>query len=372
MASAISLRAITRHHAGAERPAVDGVTLEAAPGELLAIVGASGSGKTTTLRIAAGYEAPDAGAVLRDGEDITRVPPERRGFGMVFQHHALFPHLSVEENVAFGLEARGVRRAERGARAREALDAVGLRGTGARAVQALSGGEQQRVALARALVIEPRVLLLDEPLSNLDPALRVAMRDELRALLRRRQVTALFVTHDQEDAFAVADRVALLRHGRVLQVGAPETLYDRPASRAVAEFIGLASLIRATVHDGVATLAVGGVAQRARAVTADGGVPIAPLAVLRPEQLAIARADADDATVGWPGRVSARRFAGGRTVCRVALDGAAGTPVHVHVEVRDRDVGEGDVVRVRLAAESVAVVDGDAPVAPVAADHARP
>jgi putative spermidine/putrescine transport system ATP-binding protein len=374
MPSSLSLRAISRRHPGADRPAVDGVTLDAAPGELLAIVGASGSGKTTTLRIAAGYESPDAGAVLRDGEDITRLPPERRGFGMVFQHHALFPHLTVEENVAFGLEARGVGRAERRARARDALGAVGLGGTGARAVQALSGGEQQRVALARALVIEPRVLLLDEPLSNLDPALRVAMRDELRVLLRRRQVTALFVTHDQEDAFAVADRVALLRHGRVLQVGAPETLYDRPASRAVAEFIGLSALVPATVHDGVVTLAVGGVAQRARAVTANGDVPPAPLAVLRPEQLALAREDAprDGAAGGWPGRVSARRFAGGRTVCHVALDGGVGAPVHVQVEVRERDVREGDAVRVRLAAESVAVVSGEGVDAPVAAADARP
>jgi putative spermidine/putrescine transport system ATP-binding protein len=371
MSSALALRAITRRHEGAARPAVDGVTLDAAPGELLAIVGASGSGKTTTLRIAAGYEAPDGGAVLRDGVDITRLPPERRGFGMVFQHHALFPHLSVEENVAFGLEARGVARAERRTRAREALAGVGLAGTGARAVRELSGGEQQRVALARALVIEPAVLLLDEPLSNLDPALRVAMREELRALLRRRQVTALFVTHDQEDAFAVADRVALLREGRVLQVGAPEALYDRPASRAVAEFIGLAALVPARVADGVATILVAGVAQHARAV-APAGVPAAPVAVLRPEQLALDRAD-DAAAGGWPGRVAARRFAGGRTICRVALDGGAS----VQVEVRDRDVQEGDAVVVRLAADAVAVVDGadDAPSAasaPVAAAGPRP
>jgi putative spermidine/putrescine transport system ATP-binding protein len=354
MPSAIALRSVTRHHAGAPRPAVDGVTLDAAPGELLAIVGASGSGKTTTLRMAAGYEMPDAGAVLRDGADVTRLPPERRGFGMVFQHHALFPHLSVEENVAFGLEARGVGRAERRARAREALAGVGLAGTGGRAVRELSGGEQQRVAIARALVIEPGVLLLDEPLSNLDPALRIAMRDELRALLRRREVTALLVTHDQEDAFAVADRVALLHAGRVLQVGAPETLYDRPASRAVAAFIGLATLVPAHVADGVATLVVGGVAQRARALSATGAPLAAPLAVVRPEQLALARAGQDDET-GWSGRVAARRFAGGRTICRVAL--AEGPDVQV--EVRARDVREGDVVRVRLAADALAVVSAD-------------
>jgi ABC-type Fe3+/spermidine/putrescine transport system ATPase subunit len=281
---------------------------------------------------------------------------------MVFQHYALFPHLSVEDNVGFGLEARGVGRAERRRRAQRALDGVGLAGKGARRVNALSGGEQQRVALARALVIEPRVLLLDEPLSNLDPTLRVAMRDELRTLLHRERVTALFVTHDQEDAFAVADRVALLHAGRLLQVGAPEALYDRPASRAVAAFIGRGALVPAALADGAGaaarvTVTVGGVAQQAAARLADGALGAlgarAVLAVLRPEQLALA---GDDAADTWPGRVTSRRFAGGTTVHQVALAGGA----VVQVASADRGVREGDVVRVRLASAELAVVADDA------------
>ena len=221
-AGVLALNGVTRRFG--EFTAVDNVSVDVGPGELLALVGASGSGKTTTLRIAAGYEQPDAGSVTLGGADITRVPPERRGFGMVFQHYALFPHMPVEDNVAFGLEARRVGKSERLEKARAALDAVGLAGAGDRAIQSLSGGEQQRVALARALVIEPRALLLDEPLSNLDPTLRQAMRDDLRAMLRRVGVPALFVTHDQEDAFAIADRIALLKKGRLLQVGTPEEL----------------------------------------------------------------------------------------------------------------------------------------------------
>jgi ABC-type nitrate/sulfonate/bicarbonate transport system ATPase subunit len=185
---------------------VEDVSFSVAPGELLALVGASGSGKTTTLRIIAGYETADSGRVLLSGEDITRVPPQRRSFGMVFQHYALFPHMNVEENVAFGLEARGVARGERAERARRALASVGLEGAGPRPVQSLSGGEQQSVAVARALIIDPRALLLDEPLSNLDPTLRQQMRGELSTMLHRANVPAVLVTHDQEDAFAVADR----------------------------------------------------------------------------------------------------------------------------------------------------------------------
>lgn len=356
-AAALLLDRVTRTYPGATRPAVDALSLEVRAGELLALVGASGSGKSTTLRAVAGYEYPDTGRVLlRDAEgrerDLTRVPPERRGFGMVFQHYALFPHLSVEDNVAFGLEARGVRKAARRARAREALAGVGLDGAGPRPVQALSGGEQQRVALARALVIEPGVLLLDEPLSNLDPALRASTRAELRRLLTERGVTALFVTHDQEDAFAVADRVAILRDGRLLQTGTPEALYDRPASRLVAAFIGHASLVAARREGEDAVVTLGGVAQRAAA--ADGprlGVD-GWLAVLRPEQLALA--PADDAGA-WPGRVVARRFAGGTSVYDVACAGPSGE-VRLEIATPARDAREGDRVSVRLARGPVALV----------------
>jgi ABC-type Fe3+/spermidine/putrescine transport system ATPase subunit len=266
--------------------------------------------------------------------------------------------MSVEENVAFGLEARGVKRADRLARARDALKTVGLGGAGARPVQSLSGGEQQRVALARAVVIEPRVLLLDEPLSNLDPTLRETTRDELRAMLHRLHLTALFVTHDQEDAFAIADRVALLRRGKLLQVGTPEELYDRPASRPVAEFSGRAALAPAADQGSHATVALGGVAQRLEVTRADGGAPIPrALAVLRPEALAFAPTSGAD---GWPGLVTHRRFAGAATIYHVRLGDGAGS-VDVEVTTPDRQAHEGERVRVRVVREPVALVaDADA------------
>ena len=363
---ALRLDRVTRTYPGAERPAVDALSLELRAGELLALVGASGSGKSTTLRAVAGYELPEAGRVLLADaagaeRDITRLPPERRGFGMVFQHYALFPHLSVEDNVAFGLEARGVRRDARRARAREALAGVGLGGAGPRAVQALSGGEQQRVALARALVIEPPVLLLDEPLSNLDPALRARTRTELRRMLTDRGVTALFVTHDQEDAFAVADRVAILRGGRLLQVGTPEELYDRPASRAVAEFIGHAALVPARPAGACADVTVGGATRLVAATTVDGVVATGSTnarwsAVLRPEQLALAPPDAPDA---WPGRVLARRFAGGTSIYDVVCGATTTDGVTVQVATPDRGAREGDAVGVRVARPPVALVPDD-------------
>jgi ABC-type Fe3+/spermidine/putrescine transport system ATPase subunit len=348
-ASSLRVRGITRRLGSTL--AVDDISFDVADGELLALVGASGSGKTTTLRIVAGYEPADAGTVELDGRDITRMPPQRRDFGMVFQHYALFPHLSVEENVAFGLEARGVARAARLARARAALAGVGLDGAGGRLVQSLSGGEQQRVALARALVIEPRVLLLDEPLSNLDPTLRRSTRDELRAMLRRQRVTALFVSHDQEDAFAIADRVALLRHGRLLQLGPPEALYDVPVSRTVAEFVGRATLLPARDEGTHVVIAVGGVERRARAVRAGAARPGGEvLAVLRPESLGFTPPDWPGA---WPGIVRARRFAGGHYAYRVELDHGP----EVEVAAPDQLADEGDHVAISIVREPVAVVD---------------
>ena len=336
---ALALNAVTKRFG--DFTAVDNISVEVGPGELLALVGASGSGKTTTLRIAAGYEVPDSGTVTVGGTDITRVPPERRGFGMVFQHYALFPHMPVEQNVAFGLEARGVGKSLRLERAREALASVGLDGAGSRPIQSLSGGEQQRVALARALVIEPRALLLDEPLSNLDPTLRQAMRDDLRAMLRRVGVPALFVTHDQEDAFAIADRIALLKNGKLLQAGTPEDLYHSPASREVAAFIGRGSIVPAVDKGNVATVTIGGVA-RDLAVTRPGGVssPIAnAFVVLRPDALEMARGAS---VLAWRGRITNRRFAGGLIVYRVQLSDG----ISVDVESPSGNAHEDDNVSV--------------------------
>jgi len=345
-ASRLSLDALTRRFR--DKLAVDALSLEIASGELVALMGASGSGKTTTLRMVAGYEPPDSGRVWLEGTDITNRAPRVRGFGMVFQHYALFPHMSVGENIAFGLEARGVAKKERSARAAAALANVGLAGAAPRAIQSLSGGEQQRVALARALVIEPPVLLLDEPLSNLDPNLRRTTRNELRAMLRRLGLTALFVTHDQEDAFAVADRVALMDSGRLLQVGAPEELHDNPVSRAVAEFIGRATFVPGTFDGKNVTVLIAGtpttLAARAPASLGDARDV---LAVLRPDSLALAPEGA-----GWGGVVTDRRFAGTQLVYRVRVDDAT----EVELQSTNRDVREGDRVAVRVVREPVPVV----------------
>jgi putative spermidine/putrescine transport system ATP-binding protein len=334
---ALALTGITRRFG--DYTAVDDVSFEVGRGELLAVVGASGSGKTTTLRIAAGYEVPDAGTVTLGGADITRVPPERRGFGMVFQHYALFPHMPVAQNVAFGLEARGVNKTDRLEKARQALAAVGLKDAGDRAIQSLSGGEQQRVALARAMVIEPAALLLDEPLSNLDPTLRQTMRDDLRAMLRRVGVPALFVTHDQEDAFAISDRIALLKLGKLLQCGTAEELYHRPVSREVASFIGRGTILPAVDNGATATVTIGGRTTDIPVVRADGVAFRVEHAyvVLRPDALDLASPDDPHA---WSGRIINRRFAGGAVMYRVEL----GDDVTVEVESANGTAREGELV----------------------------
>ncbi|MCA1583004.1 MAG: ABC transporter ATP-binding protein [Acidobacteria bacterium] len=225
------------------QPVTRGVSLSVRQSEIVALLGPSGSGKTTVLRLVAGFETPDSGRIVVGGEDVTDTPPERRRFGMVFQHYALFPHMSVGENVAFGLEPAGISRAEAPGRVRETLAVVDLAGFEDRRVTELSGGQQQRVALARALAPRPRVLLLDEPLSNLDPTLRDRTRRELKRVIRRVGITTLFVTHEQEEAFELGDRIAVLHGGRLEQVGAPEELYEQPATRFVATFIGRSSVL---------------------------------------------------------------------------------------------------------------------------------
>jgi ABC-type Fe3+/spermidine/putrescine transport system ATPase subunit len=234
------------------RAVLDGVSFVAAPGEIVALLGPSGSGKTTLLRIVAGFETADAGTIRWGEERVDRLPPEKRDFGMVFQHYALFPHMTVGENVAFGLESRrvaGARLAKRevAERVDAALGRVDLAGFERRRVGEISGGQQQRVALARALAPEPRVLLLDEPLSNLDPALRERTRRELAETLRRIGITTLLVTHEQEEAFDLGDRVALLHDGRLDQIGTPRELYRAPATRFAASFIGRSSFVRVEV-----------------------------------------------------------------------------------------------------------------------------
>jgi thiamine transport system ATP-binding protein len=222
--------------------AVDDVTLEVADGEIVTVLGPSGSGKSTLLRVIAGLQRPDAGRVLLDGKDLARVPPHRRGIGLVFQDHALFHHRDVQGNVAFGLRMRGDSSRAIAARVRELLELVGLTGYERRSIATLSGGEQQRVALARALAPEPRVLLLDEPLGSLDRRLRDRLLEELDSIFDTLRVTALYVTHDRSEAFALGDRVAIVREGRVVQVGTADELWGRPADEDVARFLGLANV----------------------------------------------------------------------------------------------------------------------------------
>jgi iron(III) transport system ATP-binding protein len=224
--------------------AVNDVSLDVNQGEFFGLLGPSGCGKTTTLRMIAGLEQPDAGSIQFEDREITKLPPERRGFGMVFQNYALFPHLNVFENVAFGLRARHKSKSEMEQRVASALELVQLPGYAKRRVDELSGGQQQRVAIARAIAIEPVLLLFDEPLSNLDVSLREETRSELRELVTRLGLTAVYVTHDQEEAFALCDRISVMVGGRLVQTGKPRELYEQPADIAVARFLGRNNLIR--------------------------------------------------------------------------------------------------------------------------------
>src|SRR5687767_1942783 len=239
----LSLKNISRSF-GSTRAVAD-VSLDVEQGEFFGLLGPSGCGKTTTLRMIAGLEKPDAGTIQFQNTDITNLPAERRGFGMVFQNYALFPHLNVFENVAFGLRARHAAKAEMAERVASALELVQLPGYGKRAVDELSGGQQQRVAIARAIAIEPALLLFDEPLSNLDVSLREETRSELRELVTRLGLTAVYVTHDQEEAFALCDRISVMVGGRLMQTGEPRELYERPSDIAVARFLGRNNLIKA-------------------------------------------------------------------------------------------------------------------------------
>jgi putative spermidine/putrescine transport system ATP-binding protein len=294
----IGFRSVIKDY-GSSR-ALNGVDLDVEPGEFIALLGPSGCGKTTALRSLAGLEGITSGAITIDGDDVTSVPANKRDMGMVFQAYSLFPHMTVQKNVEFGLEMRRVAAAERRTRAGDALELVGLGTFAERYPHQLSGGQQQRVALARALVTRPRVLLLDEPLSALDAKVRAQLRDEIRRIQTELAITTLFVTHDQEEALAVADRVAVMNKGQIEQIGSPEALYSHPSTPFVATFVGLSNRMAATVRAGRAL--VGDIVLP----LIDPAAPDGPaVALVRPENLIIGPVGA-----GIPATVIATSFLG--------------------------------------------------------------
>jgi putative spermidine/putrescine transport system ATP-binding protein len=309
MTTSVLLRDLTRAF-GATR-ALDGLSIEMAPGELIALLGPSGCGKTTALRIVAGFETADAGSVLVDGKDISSVPAARRDMGMVFQSYSLFPNMSALDNVAFGLRMRKIGAGERRKRAGALLDMVGLAPQAGQYPHQLSGGQQQRVALARALAIEPRVLLLDEPLSALDAKVRLQLREQIRTLQQQLGTTTLFVTHDQEEALSMADRVGVMSQGQLEQIAAPDELYSNPATAFVAEFVGVMNRIPGELRDGGMVTALGST------VPVRGHTPdeTAVDVLIRPEGLAM------EVVEHGNGIVTTRTFLGAVTRVGVQLDG---------------------------------------------------
>jgi putative spermidine/putrescine transport system ATP-binding protein len=318
-----------------------GVDLDIAPGEFVSLLGPSGCGKTTALRVLAGLERATGGSVYLGNRDVSDVPTNKRDIGMVFQSYSLFPHLRVRENTAFGLRRRGVGKAEAAKRAADALELVGLDHLADRYPHQLSGGQQQRVALARALVTEPRVLLLDEPLSALDAKVRVQLRDEIRRIQLRLGITTVFVTHDQEEALAVSDRIAVMDAGRIDQIGTPEELYLRPATPNVAAFVGLSSMVPGRAAG--STVSVWGVALPTQS-DAEGDVTV----FLRPENVRFA----PEGAPGIAAVVQESTFLGSIRRSLVRTDD--GTLVRVQHGAGER-VEYGDEVRLVLAPEPVAV-----------------
>ncbi len=335
-------------------PAVDAVDLEVEAGEFLSLLGPSGSGKTTLLMMLAGFETPSAGAITLNGRDLTFVPPNKRGIGMVFQRYALFPHMSVAQNVAFPLKMRKVPRHEIAGRVEKALSLVRLQDLAGRLPNQLSGGQQQRVAVARALVFEPPVLLMDEPLGALDKKLREELQIEIKTLHQEVGVTIIYVTHDQEEALTMSDRIAVMNRGRIEQLGTPRDLYHAPCNGFVADFIGKMNFIPATVAALGAeslSLAVGQTKLEVPRSCLRFERPVAgqPVRIAaRPERIAL-EPGAEGKPGTLPGRVETSVFVGAHTTSILRL--ADGTPVHV--QASGASVARGASVALRLLPESL-------------------
>ena len=319
----VDLRKISKNYPGLK--ALDDVTLSVRSGEFFTLLGPSGCGKTTLLRTVAGFNRQDDGEVLVDGRRIDDLPAHRRNIGMVYQDYAIFPHLSVAGNVAFGLEMRGRPPAEIAERTARALDLVQLRELAARRPHELSGGQQQRVALARAVVINPQILLMDEPLSNLDAKLRVDLRDEIRDLQRSLGITTIYVTHDQEEALGISDRICVMRSGRVHQVGTPQDIYAQPATLFVASFVGGMNVIPDVAVGPGGEVAFGAGAQRLMGLAGRSRATLA----IRPEDVVVAAPAPDGPAIRLEGVVTKVTFAGREAYYRV--DGGGGLALRAHV-----------------------------------------
>jgi spermidine/putrescine transport system ATP-binding protein len=338
----VELQDVTRRFG--DVTAVESISLQVGRGEFLTLLGPSGCGKTTLLRMIAGFETPDSGRVFLGGNDVTDVPPFRRDVTTVFQHYALFPHLDIFHNVSFGLERRRTPPGEIKRRVADALDLVRLAGLDDRRIDELSGGQQQRVALARSLVLEPRVLLLDEPLAALDLKLRKQMQVELKSLQRRLGISFIYVTHDQEEALTMSDRIVVMNAGRVEQVGSAEEVYERPATEFVAGFIGISNIIEGVVESVIedrSIIKIGEARMGALGRGASAGHRVRIL--VRPEKIRLADAGTEDSIVG---RIESAIYLGDSTQLRVSIDGAQ----EITVVEQNRNQGasarkrEGDVV----------------------------
>ena len=326
--SRVEVEGLEKHYGATA--ALDGVSIAFEDGEFFGLLGPSGSGKTTLLRAIAGFVIPDAGEIRFDGRRVEDVPVHRRDIGMVFQSYALFPHMTVAENIAFGLDVRSVPKAEIGARVAEMQRLVRLEGLEDRRPGQLSGGQQQRVALARALVTRPKVMLLDEPLGALDRRLRQEMQVELKEIQRRTGVTAIFVTHDQEEALTLSDRIAIIDRGRLVQVGPPVEVYERPATVFAAQFLGDANVFRGAPAEGGLKLADGTLVRTA--TPSDG------IAIVRPEKMAVAAPDAAAGENRIGGEVLQAVYSGASVTYRIRTSALGDTPLLAFVQNAEGNV----------------------------------